>query len=248
MQVAMSSMVFALLLGGCTSDPGSVEDGDVAGASSAPAGDPSAFVLLDVDPQTGLPIRFNPCRPIHYVMNPTSAPPGAVQVVREVIPQVAAATGIEFVDDGTTDEVLDVQVRADGIEVRNRAAYQPDRYGADRWAPLIITWQPFGRNSGGRAHVAGGGGAVRARTPQGGWVAVSGTVVMDAAQTRKIFRTATMHELGHVMGLDHVDDRSQVMSPSSKRTTWGAGDLEGLRQLGRASGCLPEVAPGHGRG
>jgi hypothetical protein len=52
-----------------------------------------------------------------------------------------------------------------------------------------------------------------------------------------------MHELGHVMGLDHVKkDDEQVMyvgaSPEWDVTGFGSGDLEGLRLLGDEQGCL----------
>lgn len=48
-----------------------------------------------------------------------------------------------------------------------------------------------------------------------------------------------MHELGHVIGLDHTADRHQIMNPGRPlpASVWGAADLKGLRALGRASGC-----------
>ena len=42
-----------------------------------------------------------------------------------------------------------------------------------------------------------------------------------------------MHELGHVVGLDHVQDTTQLMYPRNLGlTAFGPGDLEGLAVLG----------------
>jgi hypothetical protein len=51
-----------------------------------------------------------------------------------------------------------------------------------------------------------------------------------------------MHELGHLVGLDHVSDDSQLMSPtlSGDLTDYASGDLEGLAVLGQGQ-CLPDI-------
>jgi hypothetical protein len=49
-----------------------------------------------------------------------------------------------------------------------------------------------------------------------------------------------LHELGHAVGLDHVNNQTQLMNAfasSAGPTTYGAGDLTGLWQLGAAAGC-----------
>ena len=49
-----------------------------------------------------------------------------------------------------------------------------------------------------------------------------------------------LHELGHAVGLAHVGDATQVMNAtatSSGPTSYGAGDLTGLWQVGAAQGC-----------
>ncbi len=45
-----------------------------------------------------------------------------------------------------------------------------------------------------------------------------------------------MHELGHVLGLAHVEDPTQLMSPTNNgQVTYADGDLTGLAKLGAGS-------------
>ncbi len=48
-----------------------------------------------------------------------------------------------------------------------------------------------------------------------------------------------LHEVGHVLGLAHVNDPNQLMYPRGSHVTdYGPGDLAGLARLG-ASTCAP---------
>ncbi len=51
-----------------------------------------------------------------------------------------------------------------------------------------------------------------------------------------------LHELGHLVGLDHVDDDSQLLHPETVPgvTDYAAGDLTGLSRLGQGP-CVPEL-------
>lgn len=51
-----------------------------------------------------------------------------------------------------------------------------------------------------------------------------------------------LHELGHLVGLDHVNDPTQLMYPetSGEMTDFAAGDLTGLAELGRGA-CFPDL-------
>ncbi|MDP9497989.1 MAG: M10 family metallopeptidase domain-containing protein [Actinomycetota bacterium] len=43
---------------------------------------------------------------------------------------------------------------------------------------------------------------------------------------------ALLHELGHLVGLAHVEDPGQLMHPQGRIAAYGAGDLRGLAAAG----------------
>lgn len=50
-----------------------------------------------------------------------------------------------------------------------------------------------------------------------------------------------MHELAHVLGLDHVDDPTQLMhEENTGQFDFGDGDLAGLALLGTGA-CVPRL-------
>jgi hypothetical protein len=211
-----------------------------AGLSFVTRYDPAAhtdeyqFLARDFN---GDPIRWNPCEPIHYVVNLGLAPEGSLQDVQEAVRRMSRATGVEFVDDGLTDEIPE----------RRRPVYQPDRYG-DRWAPVLIAWVDpddtdiaFARDG----HTAAGVAAPSVPT-DGTDILVSGWVAINLDDPNPsgfgsigAQGPVVQHELGHVMGLDHVKSSGELMEPSGGGVTdFGSGDLEGLARLGRRAGCL----------
>ena len=58
-----------------------------------------------------------------------------------------------------------------------------------------------------------------------GWMYVN--PVLAAAPTG-VIRRLVLHELGHLYGLDHVDDTGELMNPDLTVTDYGPGDLVGL--------------------
>lgn len=219
-------------------------------ASDRPLGLPPAvrtvstsYAFLEQQPDGAGPVAWDPCRPVHYVVRPDGEPEGGRDAITAAVGRMQAATGLVFVDDGETTEAPDA----------DRAPYQPDRYGK-RWAPLLIAWSDEVETPALADSVAGIGGPVAVATGHGPAVSVTGLVALDvdavalmaqgAVGTERddLLRVLIEHELGHVLGLGHVDDATQIMNPELTRgvTELGAGDLTGLAQLG-AGACEPRL-------
>lgn len=204
--------------------------------------DPRGFRAFSMEAETGSALRYNACEPIHYVVNPTNAPENGVEDIHRAFELTAEASGLRFVYDGETDE----------IPTDDRPSYQPDRYG-DRWAPLLIGWtnglpgldtepDPSGRRP------VGVGGSRAELNDDGHFVYVTGSATFDytATDLRSGFGGETwgqvmLHELGHVLGLAHVEDAADsVMNDEMqlRAAQWGSGDRAGLWSLGIGSPCL----------
>jgi hypothetical protein len=193
---------------------------------------PVDYAFLEAQRGGCQPVRYNPCEPIHYVVNGALAPPGVLDDLREAIRRVEEATGLTFVDDGTTDEQV----------VVNRTLSQP-RYG-NRWAPVLVAFDHGERFRMDATNPAGGQSTAVED------VYVSGILIVnvDADPPALGFGPGGtwgrvfIHELGHLVGLGHVARSDQVMfaelGVQRGRAEFHAGDLAGLRLLGREAGCL----------
>lgn len=188
--------------------------------------------LNRVSDDASRPVAWDPCRPIHLVVNAASAPPGADRLLTEAASQVSLATGLQFVIEGPTDE----------RPSEDRPTVDQARYG-NRWSPVLVSWTDPGvvpRLKGTVVGLAGPDEASSVGAQDRHYV--SGIVDFDGPAFNDILtsgdgwanaRSIAMHELGHLVGLDHVPAKSQIMYESDQgRTQFGKGDLEGLRQLG----------------
>ncbi|HEX2699432.1 MAG TPA: matrixin family metalloprotease [Acidimicrobiales bacterium] len=217
---------------------------------------PPDYAFFQVASDNCSPVRWNPCKPIHYVINPANAPATGVADTREAFKRLAAATGMTYVDDGLTDE-----------DSQGDRAYQPDRYG-DVWAPILVHWMSNSRAQG-DIQVIGGGFPT-----QVGDVYVTGNLflnpnVVTNTETRSTvaggfddgsvgigaigpegvtWGRVILHELAHITGLGHVSVPSNLMYPETSDQTGAAGfsqdDLAGMKLLGRDAGCLETPKPG----
>jgi len=213
--------------------------------SSAPPTAPAATDYTLATNHDGSVVRWNPCLPIHYSVNVALADDraGALADTEAAIARVATATGLTFVYDGPTS-VVPTRAWLDA--------------GGSASSGLVIAWAPPGSQAG-QSDLFGGdadgeGGWTESGVSKDGatwtWQIKRGFVVVDPAgavdyapgfgpgQSRGVL---LMHELGHAVGLGHVDNRRDVMFPvitSSSRAQWGPGDLAGLARVGKSAGCI----------
>lgn len=214
---------------------------------------PYAYAFTRVKTDGCHPVRFNPCEPVHYVQNAAAAPPGVVADVQESFRRLSRATGITFVDEGSTDETT------------RTGPYLPERYGS-RWAPIVILWEHFPEEqTTGASQVLGQTTVFReqevvvsarlrfnvdayndeaTRTPiQSGFGPPLGTGAGPIDRYNITWGRIILHELAHVVGLGHTRDPSSLMYPDAAQQTgrpadFTPPDLLGLRYLGREAGCL----------
>ncbi len=186
-----------------------------------------AFLFDDEDG----PVRYDPCRPVDWVISPAGMPPGVESLVFDSVDRVSSATGLAFRFDGFTDETA----------AFDRPLFQ-DRYGA-RFAPVVVGFatQEQVPDLAGTVSGLGGSSAVYGAYGEQRFLR-GGVVIMDADDLKRLVRSrggtdiaraVIQHEFGHVVGLGHVGDANELMHDTNQALTdWGPGDRQGLAIAG----------------
>jgi hypothetical protein len=197
--------------------------------------------------QDGSVLRWDACRPLELVVSRHRLDDERRADVAEAVRRLREASGLQLVVVGETDEVP----RAD----------RPLIMALDRgwaWAPVLIGWvEP--RETDLPLLMIDRGVALPVAVRDGEREAfVTGQIALNAARTdlrsgfadrSDAWGSTLLHELGHLVGLDHVDDPRQLMSaaPGSGPVVFGAGDLAGFARIGAPAGCRPAPSAAAGR-
>ncbi len=177
-----------------------------------------------------VPVTYSSCRPIPVRVNTTGIGDqgAALDVVLSAMREVSRRTGLDLrYDGGSTD-----RPRAP------RPGWQPGR----RTEPVLVSFATAREVPALEGRVAGVGGSTSVRR-DGLSTYVTGQVTLDIDSfdpllDRPAFhdsaRAIVMHELGHLVGLDHVSDPGELMHAQNwDQTDFGPGDLRGLALLGK---------------
>jgi hypothetical protein len=193
---------------------------------------PYAFEkMTDIGSKT--PMTYSPCRPISYTINSDLAPAGSDGIIQSAVAEVSRLTGLKFVYAGQShSQVHWTQTISPGLALGEIPPVEIAWSSTDEFINLKGDVLGFAAS----AYTSGAGVTPRYVT---GSIALRAAELGQALQRpggRAYVKAVVLHELGHVVGLAHVQDVHELMNPLLyDQRDFGPGDREGLALLGQGS-------------
>lgn len=173
----------------------------------------------------GVPVTWDACAPIRWELNPGRVSEATVRTIHEAVDAMEAASGFNFEFDGLTT-------------VRQPTGAAVGRRGADLHVEIVppeaselLSLADWGRTD--LRHE--GGRATQAVVA----LSVDGEGILEPGFGPSSWGGLVLHELGHVLGLDHVADPTAMMHSDLEVRPGrpGPDDLAGLAALRSRSSC-----------
>jgi hypothetical protein len=188
-------------------------------------------------------LGWNPCRPISYAVHAKFGTAQDLVTLNEAIKWIEAASGFDFQYVGEATGSLSL---AGGIDAP-AGAMAVLGFSNDTQSPNMAGGVVGLGGAGGTANLELGGDG-KLYLVKGGFAIAD---VDDLGSGDELLSTL-MHEMGHMVGLAHVNAPGELMQPvlsNPPQTTYGNGDLNGMYSLGQpqcsGSGALqhPTTTP-----
>jgi hypothetical protein len=188
-----------------------------------PRGRASSYMLLDS--AYGLNPHWDYCKPFTYMVNPDRMTPSLRVDIEQALDKFANASGIRFQYAGATDFIP-------------FSRYETlTEFGDGQLLIFAVSDKTTVNDLSGSVHAVGGSAYTSNENDE--YFYYEGGIVIDGGDGMALKPgfgplgrgTLLLHEMGHVAGLAHVNDSTQLMSRYLSRThkgQYGAGDLAGF--------------------
>ncbi|MEP7202135.1 MAG: hypothetical protein ABI894_05970 [Ilumatobacteraceae bacterium] len=197
---------------------------------TGPSGPPPNPTFSTTTTATGATVRWNPCTPIRYTVNMGGYDTSFRPLINEAVERLEAATGLPLVPIGDSTFMPRSSARTSSAPTDGEVVIAlSDEVQTDLVPGSVVGQAGYSYN------------------PINGAISQAFVVIdMGDVGTRPQWSSTgpgpvLLHELGHFVGLSHVADLLQMMNAvasSGGPTTYGAGDLTGLWQVGASRGCI----------